>query len=175
MINRKLSKVLAAGVGKFIQVLTLPQDVVSDIKDNMWNICFFKNRRRQIFIKQGFWLETCIWPQTDVKKGFVQTTFSHSCMKSATCKCFYCVWMKCVHAYMKIPYSPIAFDERVTFGFKTPCHCLVHVRVMHCICMRLRNDYARASHENNAANAHAQGSDLTCWGHKLLSRQRQSD
>ena len=42
-------------------------------------------------------------------------------------------------------YTQIAFDERVTFfGFNAPGHCLVHARLLHCICVILHNGYMRA-------------------------------
>ena len=39
--------------------------------------------------------------------------------------------------------TPIAFDERVTFWLHPPSHCLVHVRLLHFMRVRLRNGYTR--------------------------------
>ena len=70
-------------------------------------------------------------------------------------------------------YSPIAFDERVTFWLQRarslPCACVFDALYA------LRNGYTRTSRENNAASAHSQGSNRTHFTRKLLSRQRQSD
>ena len=41
-------------------------------------------------------------------------------------------------------YTPIAFDERVTFGFNAPGHCLVRVRLLHCMRVQLRNGITQA-------------------------------
>ena len=41
-------------------------------------------------------------------------------------------------------YIPIAFDERVTVWLQPPGHCLVHVRLLHCMHVQLRNGYTRA-------------------------------
>ena len=43
----------------------------------------------------------------------------------------------------------------------------VRVRLLHCMCVRLRNDYTQASHANNAAYTLAQSSDWARWGHKV--------
>ena len=41
-------------------------------------------------------------------------------------------------------YTPIAFNERVTFWLQPPSHCLVSVRLLHCMRVRLHNGYTRA-------------------------------
>ena len=56
-------------------------------------------------------------------------------------------------------YTPNAFDERVTFQLQRAWYYLVCVRLLHCMRVRLRNDYTRPSHAKNATNA--QGSDWT--------------
>ena len=40
--------------------------------------------------------------------------------------------------------TPIAFNERVTFWLQSPLHCLVRVRLLHCMHVQLRNGYTRA-------------------------------
>ena len=43
-----------------------------------------------------------------------------------------------------ILYTPIAFNERVTFWIQPPGHCLVCVRLLHCMRVLLRNGYTQA-------------------------------
>ena len=57
-------------------------------------------------------------------------------------------------------YSPIAFGERVTIGFNASSYCLVSVRLLHYFRVRLAYDHYAIAQAYNAANAHAQGSDL---------------
>ena len=54
-------------------------------------------------------------------------------------------------------YSLIAFNERVTFGFNAPGHCLV--RMLHYLRLRLVYNHYAIAHAYNAANTHAQGSN----------------
>ena len=74
-----------------------------------------------------------------------------------------------------LDYTPIAFDERVTFGFNAPGHCLVSVRLLHCMRVRLRNGYTRAyaqimqhTHTHKTVTGRVEA-------RKLLSRRRQSN
>ena len=48
-----------------------------------------------------------------------------------------------MYASKFLDYSPIAFEERVTFFFylNAPGHCLVHVCLLHYMCVRLHNAY----------------------------------
>ena len=68
-------------------------------------------------------------------------------------------------------YSPIAFDERVNFGFNASGHCLVRVRMLHYLRVRLvYNHYAIAyAHAYNGVYTHAQGSDQARWNKKIYS------
>ena len=56
-------------------------------------------------------------------------------------------------------YSPITFDERVTFGFNAFGHCLVRVRLLLHFRVRLAHNYYAITRAYNALNAHTQGSD----------------
>ena len=74
-----------------------------------------------------------------------------------------------------LDYTPIAFDERVTFGFNAPDHCLVHVRLQHCMRVRLHNGYTQAyaqimqhTHMHKAVTGRVEAK-------KLLSRRKQSN
>ena len=109
MINRKPSNVLAAGVGKFIQVLTLPQDVLRKIEDNMWSICCFKIRRRKNSWNTFFDQRHEYDRETDLRKKLRFTKecfFPHSYMKSAKgCSChlrMFLLWLEwgvCMHIW----------------------------------------------------------------------------
>ena len=69
------------------------------------------------------------------------------------------------HDYMFLVlghYSPIAFDERVTFWLDTSSHCLAEVRILHYLLVRLAYKHYAIAHAYNAANAQAQGSDWVC-------------
>ena len=72
-------------------------------------------------------------------------------------------------------YTPIAFDERVTFWLNVPGHCLACVRLLHCMRVRLRNGYTRAyaqimqhTYTHKAVTGRVEVK-------KLLSRRRQSN
>ena len=72
-------------------------------------------------------------------------------------------------------HTPIAFDERVNFGFNMPGHCLVCVRLLHCMRVRLCNGYTRAysqimqhTHTHKVVTRRVEAK-------KLLSRRRQSN
>ena len=67
----------------------------------------------------------------------------------------------------------ITFDERVTFGLNAPGHCLVRVRLLHCMRVQLRYGYTRAyaqimqhTHTHKAVTGRVEVK-------KLLSRRRQ--
>ena len=53
------------------------------------------------------------------------------------------------------------------FGFNVPGHFLVRERFLHCMPVRWRDGYSRASRANNATCVHAQGSDQTRWSQKV--------
>ena len=72
-------------------------------------------------------------------------------------------------------YTPIAFDERVTFWLQRARHFLVHVRLLHCMRVWLRNGYTWAyvqimqhTHTHKAVTGRVETK-------KLLSRRRQSN
>ena len=63
-------------------------------------------------------------------------------------------------------YSPIVFDERVSFGFNASSHCLAHLFVALFVCRLTYNQYA-ITHAYNAANTHTKGSDRVRWSQKM--------
>ena len=72
-------------------------------------------------------------------------------------------------------YTPIAFDERVTFLLQHARSLPCGVRLLHCMHVRLRNGYTRAyaqimqhTHTNKAVTGCVEAK-------KLLSRRRQSN
>ena len=69
-------------------------------------------------------------------------------------------------------YTPIAFNEKVTFWLQPPGHCLVRVRLLHR--MRVHAWLYASLRTNNAPYAHSQGSDPTSWSQKvtLLSESK---
>ena len=71
-------------------------------------------------------------------------------------------------------YTPIAFDERVTFWLQRAGHCHVHACLLHCMHAQLRNGYTQAyaqimqhMHTHKAVTRHVEAK-------KLLSHRRQS-
>ena len=68
---------------------------------------------------------------------------------------------KLISRQRKSDYSLIAFNERVTFCFNVPGHCLVCVRLLHCMCARVCNGNTQAYMQIMQHNANAQGSDRT--------------
>ena len=74
----------------------------------------------------------------------------------------------------------IAFDERVTFwlqraGSPGPGHCLMRVRLLHCMRVRLRNGYTQA-YAQIMQHTHMHKALTGCVeAKKLLPHQRQSN
>ena len=71
-------------------------------------------------------------------------------------------------------YSPIAFNERVTFCLQPPGHCLVRVHLLHCMRVRLRNGYTWAYAQIMQHTYTHKAVTQRVEAKKLISRRRQS-
>ena len=83
--------------------------------------------------------------------------------------------ISCIVQQIEARYTPIAFDERVTFGFNAPGHCLVRACLLHCMRVRLRNGYTQ-DYPQIMQHTHTHKAVTGCVEAKtLLSRRRQSN
>ena len=79
------------------------------------------------------------------------------------------------NTHAQINYTPIVFDDRVTFGFNAPGHCLVRECLLHCMSVRLRNGYTQ-TYEQIMQHTHTlKAVTGRVEAKKLLSRRRQSN
>ena len=81
------------------------------------------------------------------------------------------VWL-----YLKINicYTPIAFNERVTFWLQPPGHCLVRVRLLHCMSVQLHNGCTRPYVQIMQHTDTQKAVPRRVEAKKLLSHRRQS-
>ena len=81
---------------------------------------------------------------------------------------------KCYNLILVVYYTPIAFNEKVSFWLQSPGHCLVRVRLLHCMRVRLRNGYMQAYAQIMYHTRTHKAVTRRVEAKKLLSRRRQS-
>ena len=87
-----------------------------------------------------------------------------------------CLWPKCCFENSGTKsYTPIAFDERVTFWLKRAGSLPLRACLLHCMRVRLRNGYAQA-YVHIMQHRHMHKAVTGCVeAKKLLSRRKQSN
>ena len=104
------------------------------------------------------------WQRTVLTQHVTWTSYSQPALQADTCK-QQLPWevICCLLSYSLAVLQSDCLQRELLFGYNAPGNCLVHVCLLHWVCVQLRNGY-RA---NNATYAHAQGSDQACCSQKV--------